>query len=40
MTHNAEKDAACEHTWDYSNTPGVYICTTCGDLCDWPKGTD
>lgn len=39
-THPAEKDAPCEHAWEYSNTPGVNICTTCGDLRDWPKGTD
>lgn len=32
--------SACDHTWDYSNTPGVDICTTCGDLRDWPEGVD
>lgn len=33
-------ETPCEHTWDYSNTPGVDICTTCGDFRDWPKGMD
>lgn len=36
----APEATPCEHAWDYSNTPGVNICTTCGELRDWPRGTD
>jgi hypothetical protein len=32
--------ASCKHAWDYSNTPGVNVCTSCHALRDWPKGMD